>query len=671
MHAGRLIYKSPRSVLSTVCVIAWLLSALGAAGQETQPPETSLAAHPEALKLLQRKILDVLYPEQLEQFVSGVDPSEIQLANGETLEEFIERTRQTRAAGLVFQPLDPCVLLDTSKTGDRFVAGESRTLLLRGPKTDYSASGGAADGCGLPGLVGDVFKTNLARAAFVTVEIRDPAAAGRLLVWQGQEQMGPSIGLVRYGPGHLGTTSAIVSLCDQESPAPCVDGDLAMQALDAGTDVVLTLLGYFQPASSAASAFQAADSARTQKSTASPFWEPGNAPGDIQYSDGQVGIGITDPQATFHVVGSEESYPYNKAVKIRARGESPTYRDHLQIVGDLESGYGLAFGGQGHHRGGLYAKNVGGTSSSTGEITLWSRGGGNLLLKGGNVGIGTAEPEVKLDVVGNTRIKSSYLGLFNTHSSYPEGLHDARFQQWERLSLALRSAGNAFSIEKWDATQRLATIAHFDRDTRNVGLGTRSPATPLSILGHGGQHQVGMTQNQVGGDATMELTTADASGSQATRLLLRGASDSADIELYRGGRGAETLSFLVSGSSGNVGIGAATPLSPLSIRANGGTDQVGITQNQVGGVSTMELTTADSSGSQATRLLLRGGGDAGKIEFYRGRRGAEALSMLVDGTTGRVGIGTSSPDAELDVVGDIKLSGNLVSEGDICIGSCS
>ena len=46
-------------------------------------------------------------------------------------------------------------------------------------------------------------------------------------------------------------------------------------------------------------------------------------------------------------------------------------------------------------------------------------------------------------------------------------------------------------------------------------------------------------------------------------------------------------------SSGNVGIGTGSPQTPFSLQGNGGIKPVGITQNQVGGGTTMELTTED------------------------------------------------------------------------------
>jgi hypothetical protein len=37
---------------------------------------------------------------------------------------------------------------------------------------------------------------------------------------------------------------------------------------------------------------------------------------------------------------------------------------------------------------------------------------------------------------------------------------------------------------------------------------------------------------------------------------------------------------------------------------------------------------------------------------------------------GNVGIGTDDPRAKLDVAGDIRLSGDLLPNGDLCIGTC-
>jgi hypothetical protein len=97
-----------------------------------------------------------------------------------------------------------------------------------------------------------------------------------------------------------------------------------------------------------------------------------------------------------------------------------------------------------------------------------------------------------------------------------------------------------------------------DADTGYVGLGTTDPASPFSLFRAGASHQVGITQAQVGGGSTMELTTRDSSGDQASRIVLSGGSDQTDIAMYRGGRGSESRTFRIRGADGNVEIGQPT-----------------------------------------------------------------------------------------------------------------
>lgn len=48
---------------------------------------------------------------------------------------------------------------------------------------------------------------------------------------------------------------------------------------------------------------------------------------------------------------------------------------------------------------------------------------------------------------------------------------------------------------------------------------------------------------------------------------------------------------------------------------------------------------------------------------------AQVDIMYLD-DSGNVGFGTSTPSSKLDVAGDIRLTGNIVSPNDICIGNC-
>jgi hypothetical protein len=132
---------------------------------------------------------------------------------------------------------------------------------------------------------------------------------------------------------------------------------------------------------------------------------------DINYSTGNVSIGTSTSGAKLSIVGPSTSYPNNQALSIKAAGESPIFRDHVVIDSDATNGYGIAFAGQGHHRAGIYAKNTGGTSNSKGELTLWTRSNGAILMNGGNVGIGTPTPDAKLSVNGKIHAKEVKVDL--------------------------------------------------------------------------------------------------------------------------------------------------------------------------------------------------------------------------------------------------------------------
>jgi hypothetical protein len=61
-------------------------------------------------------------------------------------------------------------------------------------------------------------------------------------------------------------------------------------------------------------------------------------------------------------------------------------------------------------------------------------------------------------------------------------------------------------------------------------------------------------------------------------------------------------------------------------------------------------------------IVMRTGGDG----FF----GTGNEAFRITNPSGNVGIGTGSPSEKLDVNGNIRLTGDIVSPGDICIGSC-
>lgn len=139
---------------------------------------------------------------------------------------------------------------------------------------------------------------------------------------------------------------------------------------------------------------------------------------------------------------------------------------------------------------------------------------------------------------------------------------------------------------------------------------------------------VGMTQGLIGGANTLEFTTADSKNLQTSRMVIRGASDTPNIEFYSGPRGAELLRLMIEGPKGNINWGEGGVLRP---------DQGGSVELGSKGTPYLDFSNDTSSDYDARLILL----------------GDDALSFV--GT--RVGIDNYNPTARLDVNGDIATRG--------------
>ncbi len=190
------------------------------------------------------------------------------------------------------------------------------------------------------------------------------------------------------------------------------------------------------------------------------------------------------------------------------------------------------------------------------------------------------------------------------------------------------------------------TVAGNADFTGRVGIGTHAPETPLAILANGATSAVGITQNSafVGGAATMEFTTQDAAGNQATRILMRGGADHGDIEFYRGASEAETETMRIA-ADGNVGIGTADPKMQLH---NAG---------DYYGKGHVWLHAFEGDGSSGT-AYVQARDDSGTADIalrLRTQQEGQALDAMNITPNGNVGVGIpDDPTARLDVNGMVR-----------------
>ncbi len=213
---------------------------------------------------------------------------------------------------------------------------------------------------------------------------------------------------------------------------------------------------------------------------------------------------------------------------------------------------------------------VGGTPSWVATTTFSS----GLTYTGGNVtaDLGTSV-DLTSEVTGTLPVSNGGTGATTfTNNRLLTGNSTSALVDEANLTFD----GSLLTVTGNASTTQLGSTgsSYFATSGGNVGIGTTTPNAKLAIntgvsgqlvLWKGSGAQSGIASGQVGGANTLEFTTDDAAGGQATRLLLRGTTADADTEFYRGARGAEILTLFIEGSNGNVGIGSTTPFATLAV----------------------------------------------------------------------------------------------------------
>jgi len=124
-----------------------------------------------------------------------------------------------------------------------------------------------------------------------------------------------------------------------------------------------------------------------------------------------------------------------------------------------------------------------------------------------------------------------------------------------------------------------------------------------------------------------------------------------------------------------VGIGTTAPISTLTVSApskgaipviaavNPNGQEFYFNPNMCQGC----VNPLVQSGDQA--LIFSGGFSQGLGNFVLGNWNSGPVGIRIQ-NNGNIGIDTAFPQQKLDVAGNIRLTGNIVSPNDICIGAC-
>lgn len=270
--------------------------------------------------------------------------------------------------------------------------------------------------------------------------------------------------------------------------------------------------------------------------------------------------------------------------------------------------------------GGLALPYSGAASSANSIFTLTNTGSGAAAVLWGNVGIGMANPLYPLSVRANVSSRPI------TWERYVSGAQLGKTWAWE-----IDGAGT-YMRNATDVTLPLAIL-----NTGFVGIGNTSPGSMLAIGSPSLRGTLEVNGATSGFGPRMSLFDNRPSGHSYS--IYGGISGTGNLEIYDETDGRVDLT---ASSSGNIGIGTASPSQRLDV--NGAFRATGV---------------ATATTGRGTEIDFGGNGDnVGRIFAYDRDAGLFRNLGLGDyghgkgvfiSSSGNVGIGTASPGSSLHI----------------------
>ncbi|MBM3273357.1 tail fiber domain-containing protein, partial [Candidatus Kaiserbacteria bacterium] len=367
-----------------------------------------------------------------------------------------------------------------------------------------------------------------------------------------------------------------------------------------------------------------------------------NATNGALLVNGNVGIGTTTPQDKLDVNGN-----------ILLGGNTNTFAGTVGFTS--ANGPAVQFWGSGTAHPGKLFFNTANVARMTVDAS-------------GNVGIGTTTPATNLAVTGHAYLTGGLgVGLLNTTSGAIQttgsiiagssGLTMLSTDQGGALELhGTSGSGNPyfdfangsndydFRYQFTPSANRLSLTSSSTANilnilgSGNVGIGTTNPAANLDLRGsltNGAAFTITGNATTYWPQVAMYLNDLGTNG----RLFSIGSN----AGLFQIADQTAAVSRLVINSSGNVGIGTASPAGPLYVAGGSRTFNVDYTSSD-GGFVWQSLRR-----NAAEKWWLLSDTSTGELTFQS--RAGTAVNALTLTQAGHIGIGTTNPGKLLTVVG--------------------
>ncbi|PCI29041.1 hypothetical protein COB55_02870 [Candidatus Wolfebacteria bacterium] len=259
----------------------------------------------------------------------------------------------------------------------------------------------------------------------------------------------------------------------------------------------------------------------------------------------------------------------------------------------------------------------------------------------GNIGIGEASPDAELHISGNgpdIHIQDT-TNSGDAAVSYIEGFDSGDTRRW---IIGDRSASNDDVGITADTGMLYFTAGADIVGIANNGIDIAATGLDQLVVGDSIDSQGIVIDAGAGDDAALAFSEG---GTALGRIIWEGSDNSLRLEVSALGTANLTID-----SSGNVGIGTSTPLGKLMIKQNSA-DAYGMVIEASANDRWLRIG-HDGTNAQIHTTYNSAAGTGGQL-----RLGVHsAQSALTIETDGKVGIGTTTPGAELDIRGGTGLS---------------
>ena len=288
-------------------------------------------------------------------------------------------------------------------------------------------------------------------------------------------------------------------------------------------------------------------------------------------------------------------------------------------------------------------------SSGTSQVVLSANG--NSYLNGGNVGIGTTSPAVRLtlsEVTNNTSLGFYNTGTNAANRNWVIGSNDQVFGDFAIMT-STAIGGSPISA----GVKRL-----YINPSGNVGIGTTNPGYKLDVNGNirgTGTSQLGHLNciSTLSFGAFTAGTKGTIFEGYSTHSVVR--TDSARLDFYMGKTTTGVGTMMSLTDTGRVGIGTTSPSAKLHV-SDGDIkldDTYKILWDNNGKITAGEDLVLGAGGTASTILL-----DGSDNAMYF-RLGSIAVISIRDDYN--VGIGTTSPGYKLDVSGTGRFTSTVTA----------